>query len=126
MNRPFLIRVLNYFWLLVVFPVAVAILVGVLGHSANLGIKTFLLIECGMAVLSPLLNAVISDGNHTHHHRENSPPQARSGIGDVVNSSRWPRGSAQERYGGYWADSCNFIRRVRMSFSSEMPVQTRR
>lgn len=58
-----LIRVLNYVWLLVVFPVAVAILVGVLGHSANLGIKTFLLIECGMAVLSPLLNAVISDGN---------------------------------------------------------------
>jgi hypothetical protein len=48
-----LIRVLNYVWLLVVFPVAVAILVCVLGHSANLGIKTFLLIECGMAVLSP-------------------------------------------------------------------------
>jgi len=44
-------------------------LVGVLGHSVNIGIKTFLLIECGMAVLSPLLNAVISDGNHTHHHR---------------------------------------------------------
>ena len=63
------IRVLNYVWLLVVFPVAVAIFVGVLGHSVNLGIKTFLLIECGMAVLSPLLNAVISDGNHTHHHR---------------------------------------------------------
>ena len=60
-----LIRVLNYVWLLVVFPIAVAIL----GHSVNLGIKTFLLIECGMAVLSPLLNAVISDGNHTHHHR---------------------------------------------------------
>ena len=35
-----LIRELNYFWLLVVFPVAVAILIGVLGHSANLGIKT--------------------------------------------------------------------------------------
>jgi len=49
-------------------------------HSANLGIKTFLLIECGTAVLSPLLNAVISDGNHTHHHRRNSLPQARSGI----------------------------------------------
>ena len=61
-----LIRVLNYVWLLVVFPVAVAILVGIFGHSANLGFKTFLLIECGMAVLSPLLNAVISDGNHTH------------------------------------------------------------
>jgi len=28
-----LIRVLNYVWLLMVFPVAVAILVGVLGHS---------------------------------------------------------------------------------------------
>ncbi len=54
-----LIRVLNYVWLLVVFPVAVVILVGVLGHSANLGFKTFLLIECGMAVLSQLLNAVI-------------------------------------------------------------------
>ena len=52
-----------------VFPVAVTILVGVLGHSAALGFKTLLLIECGMAVLSPLLNAVISDGNHTHHHR---------------------------------------------------------
>ena len=64
-----LIRVLNYVWLLVVFPVVVAIFVGVLGHSVNLGIKTFLLIECGMAVLSPLLSAVISDGNHTHHHR---------------------------------------------------------
>jgi len=64
-----LIRVLNYVWLLVVFPVAVAILVGVLGHSTSLGFKTFLLIECGMAVLSPLLSAVISDGNHTHHHR---------------------------------------------------------
>jgi hypothetical protein len=37
-------------WLLVVFPVAVAILVGVFGHSANLGFKMFLLIECGMAV----------------------------------------------------------------------------
>jgi hypothetical protein len=64
-----LICVLNYVWLLVVFPAAVAILVGVLGHSANLGFKTFLLIECGMAVLSPLLNAVLSDGNHTHRHR---------------------------------------------------------
>ena len=35
LNMPHqkLIRVLNYVWLLVVFPVAVAILVGVLGHS---------------------------------------------------------------------------------------------
>ena len=64
-----LIRVLNYIWLLVVFPVAVAILIGVLGHRANLGFKTFLLIEYGMAVLSPLLNAIINDGEQTHHHR---------------------------------------------------------
>ena len=64
-----LIRVLNYVWLFVVFPVVVAILVGVLGHSASLGFKTFLLVQCGMAVLSPLLNAVINDGNHTHHRR---------------------------------------------------------
>jgi predicted Co/Zn/Cd cation transporter (cation efflux family) len=71
LNMPHqkLIRVLNYIWLLVVFPVAVAILVGVLGHSTSLGFKTFLLIECGMAVLSPLLSAVINDGNHTQHHR---------------------------------------------------------
>src|SRR6201995_5769906 len=54
-----LVRILNYVWLLLVFPIAVAFLVGVLAHSASLGIKTFLLIECGMAVLSPLLNAVI-------------------------------------------------------------------
>ena len=64
-----LICVLNYVWLLVVFPAAVAILVGVLGHSANLGFKTFLLMECGMAVSSPLFNAVLSDGDHTHRHR---------------------------------------------------------
>jgi hypothetical protein len=69
MPREKLVRILNYFWLLVVFPVAVAILVGALTHSANLGIKTFLLIECGMAVLSPLLNAVISDGDQSHHRR---------------------------------------------------------
>ena len=59
-----LVRILSYFWVLVAFPVAVAILVSALTHSANLGIKTFLLIECGMAVLSPLLNAVIGDDNH--------------------------------------------------------------
>jgi hypothetical protein len=46
-----LIRLLNYLWLLLVFPVAVAIMVGLFGHSAHLGVKAFLLIECGMAVL---------------------------------------------------------------------------
>jgi hypothetical protein len=64
-----LIRILNYIWVLVVFPLAVALLVGVFAHSASLGIKTFLLIECGMAVLIPLLNAVIGNGDHTHHKR---------------------------------------------------------
>jgi hypothetical protein len=62
-----LIRILNYLWLLGAFPIAVALLFGLLAHSASLGIKTFLLIECGMAVLIPLLNAVIDDGNHSHH-----------------------------------------------------------
>jgi len=69
MSREKLVRILNYFWVLVLFPVAVAVLVGSLTQSANLGIKTFLLIECGMAVLSPLLNAVIGDGDHSHHRR---------------------------------------------------------
>jgi hypothetical protein len=69
MAREKLVRILNYFWLLAVFPIAVAILVGAFTQSANLGIKTFLLIECGMAVLSPLLNAVIGDGYSSHHRR---------------------------------------------------------
>jgi hypothetical protein len=69
MRREKLFRILNYFWLLVAFPIAVAILVGVLTGSASLGIKAFLLVEFGMAVLSPLLNAVIDDGHHSHHHR---------------------------------------------------------
>jgi hypothetical protein len=69
MPRHKLVRILNYFWLFVVFPIAVALIVGVLAHSANLGIKTFLLIEFGMAVLMPLLNAVIDDSDHTPRHR---------------------------------------------------------
>jgi hypothetical protein len=64
-----LIRILNYFWLLVVFPLSVALLVGVVAHSTSLGIKTFLLIECGMAVLIPLLNAVLGNGDHSRHKR---------------------------------------------------------
>jgi hypothetical protein len=64
-----LIRILNYVWLLVVFPIAMALPFGLFAHSASLGIKTFLLIECGMAVLSPLLNAVIGDDDHSRHKR---------------------------------------------------------
>jgi hypothetical protein len=62
MARQKLIRILNYAWFLVVFPLAVALVFGLLAHSASLGIKTFLLIECGMAVLTPLLNAVLGGG----------------------------------------------------------------
>lgn len=63
------IRILNYVWLLVVFPLSVALLVGVVAQSGSLGIKTFLLIECGMAVLIPLLNAVLGNGDHSRHNR---------------------------------------------------------
>jgi hypothetical protein len=45
-----LLRLLNILWLLLVFPVAVAVSVGFVGHSATLGIKTFLLIEFGIAI----------------------------------------------------------------------------
>ncbi len=69
MARQKLIRILNYVWLLAAFPLAVALLVGILSHSASLGIKTFLLVECGMAVLIPLLNAVIGNGDHSPHNR---------------------------------------------------------
>jgi len=54
-----LIRLLNFLWLLPVFPALLAILVGFLGHSATLGIKSFLLIESGVAILSPLLTAIL-------------------------------------------------------------------
>lgn len=65
-----LIRFLSYLGSLLVFPLVVAGVVGLLGHSATLGIKTFLLIELGMAILSPLLNALIASGGKSpHHHR---------------------------------------------------------
>jgi hypothetical protein len=54
-----LIRLLNFLWLLLVFPATVAILAGVVSHSSTLGIKTFLLIEVGVAILSPLLTAIL-------------------------------------------------------------------
>ena len=55
MPREKLSRSLSYFGCFLLFPLIVAILVGVLGQSATLGVKTFLLIELGMAVLTPLL-----------------------------------------------------------------------
>jgi hypothetical protein len=67
--RQKLIRILNYVGALIAFPLAVALLVGVFGHSVSLGIRTFLLIECAMAVLVPLLDAVIRSGDHSRHNR---------------------------------------------------------
>ena len=65
-----LTRFLSYAALALVFPLVTASIVGLLGHSATLGIKTFLLIELGVAILSPLLNAVlVSTRGRPHHHR---------------------------------------------------------
>jgi hypothetical protein len=54
-----LIRLLNFLWLLVIFPAVVAVLVGWVSHSPTFGIKAFLLIEFGVAILSPLLTAIL-------------------------------------------------------------------
>ena len=57
-----LLRLLNFVWLLLVLPAVVAVLVGFLSHSVSLGIKTFLLVEFGVAILSPLLTAIAGAG----------------------------------------------------------------
>jgi hypothetical protein len=58
-----LLRVLNYVWLLAVLPAAVACVAGSVGHSLALGVKTFLLLEFVLAVLTPLLGAVIGQSS---------------------------------------------------------------
>ena len=69
-SREKLTRLLSYFGSFLVFPLLVALVVGMLEQSATIGFKTFLLIELGMAVLSPLLNAVIASGESMpHRHR---------------------------------------------------------
>jgi hypothetical protein len=60
-----LIRILNYVWLVTLFPISAAVIVGSLGHNFALGMKTFLLIEFSMAVLSPLLGALLDDSRGT-------------------------------------------------------------
>ena len=65
--REKLTRLLKYFGSFFVFSVLVALVVGMLEQSATIGIKTFLLIELGMAVLSPLLSAVIASGERKSH-----------------------------------------------------------
>ncbi|MBV8142606.1 MAG: hypothetical protein JO279_18065 [Verrucomicrobia bacterium] len=69
MPRQNLNRILKYIWLLLVFPLAVALLAGVLAHSTSFGIKMFLLVECAIAVLIPLLNAIIGRNDHPRRDR---------------------------------------------------------
>jgi hypothetical protein len=64
-----LIRLLNFLWLLLVLPGAVATLVGFVSHSSTLGIKTFLLIEVGVAILSPLLTAILTGRTPSQRNR---------------------------------------------------------
>jgi hypothetical protein len=64
-----LLRLLNILWLLLVFPVAVAVSVGFVGHNGTLGIKTFLLIEFGIAILSPLLSAILGSRDQSPRNR---------------------------------------------------------
>jgi hypothetical protein len=64
-----LIRLLNFLWLLLVLPGTVAILVGFVSHSSTLGIKTFLLIEVGVAILSPLLTAILASRTPSQRNR---------------------------------------------------------
>jgi hypothetical protein len=64
-----LIRLLNFLWVVLVLPGAVAILVGFISHSSTLGIKTFLLIEVGIAILSPLLTAILASRTPSHRNR---------------------------------------------------------
>jgi len=40
-----------------------------LSHSPTLGIKTFLLIEVGIAILSPLLTAILGARDGAHRNR---------------------------------------------------------
>jgi hypothetical protein len=68
-----LIGFLSYLALTLLFPLLMASVVGLLGHSATLGIKAFLLLELGTAILAPLLNAVfVSTQRRVHHHRGKS------------------------------------------------------
>ena len=62
-----LIRLLGYLSLLI-FPFIPAGIVGLVGHSATLGVKTFLLAALGVAVFSPLLNALIAASGEKAHH----------------------------------------------------------
>jgi hypothetical protein len=70
MPQEKLVRILSYLWLVTLFPVAVGTIAGSLGHNFALGIKTLLLIEFGIAVLSPLLGAVLGDSRRSGQRRK--------------------------------------------------------
>ena len=61
-----LFRLLHLAWLVVLFPGGAAILVWFLSHSTSLGVKAFLLIESGVAILSPLLTAIWGGRDNSH------------------------------------------------------------
>jgi hypothetical protein len=64
-----LLRLLNLAWLVVVFPAGAAVLAGFVSHSTSLGVKTFLLIESGVAILSPLWTAIWGGRDNSHRNR---------------------------------------------------------
>jgi hypothetical protein len=70
MPQEKLIRILSYLWLVTLFPVAVGVIAGSLGHNFVLGIKTLLLTGFGIAVLSPLLGAVLGDSRRSGQRRK--------------------------------------------------------
>jgi hypothetical protein len=64
-----LLRLLHLAWLVVLFPAGAGALVWFLSHSTSLGIKAFLLIESGVAILSPLLTAIWGGPDNSHRNR---------------------------------------------------------
>ena len=64
-----LLRFLNLAWLVVVFPAGAAILAWFVSHSTSLGVKTFLLVESGVAILSPLWTAIWGERDNSHRNR---------------------------------------------------------
>jgi hypothetical protein len=69
MPQEKLIRILSYVWVVTLFSVAVGVIAGSLGHNFALGVKALLLIASGIAVLSPLLGAVLGDSRRSGQRR---------------------------------------------------------
>ena len=52
-------RLLSYVGSFLLFPLLASLLVGLIGHNAILGVKTFLLIELGMVIFAVVLIIII-------------------------------------------------------------------